>query len=64
MKYVESNPLKNEGLTAIDSVATSEGASGSPGRLQEVGVNPIDYETCNDMYDGDNLYSVVLCVKM
>jgi hypothetical protein len=31
------------------------------GRLQEAGINHIDYETCNDLYNGDIVYSVMLC---
>jgi hypothetical protein len=43
---------------------TSEGAFSSPGRLQEVDINHIDYEICNDLYHGGIVYSVVLCVQM
>jgi trypsin len=46
----------------IGSGATSESGFGSSGRLQEVGINLIDYETCNNLYDGDIADSVVLCV--
>jgi hypothetical protein len=46
----------------IGSDATLYRGSGSPGQLQEVGINNIDYETSNDLYDGDIVYSVMLCV--
>jgi hypothetical protein len=35
-----------------------DGGFGSPGRLQEVGINHIDYETYNDLYNGDIVYSI------
>ncbi len=58
------NPLNYEALTVIESGVTLDDGSGSPGRLQEVGTIHIDYESCNDLYDGDIFctYSVVLCV--
>jgi hypothetical protein len=55
--------VNNEVLTVIGSGATSEGGFGSTGRLQEVGINHIDYETCNNLYDGDIVDSVMaLCL--
>jgi hypothetical protein len=48
-------------MTVIGSGATSEGGFGSPGRLQEVDINRIDYETCNDLYAGDIIDSVMFC---
>jgi hypothetical protein len=41
--------VNNEVLTVIGSGAASEGIFGSTGQLQEVGINQIDYETCNDL---------------
>jgi hypothetical protein len=52
--------VNNEVLTVIRSGATSEGGFGSPGRLQEVDINHIDYVTCSDLYDGDIIDSVML----
>jgi secreted trypsin-like serine protease len=40
-------------MVIASSDNTSEGIFGSTGRLQEVGINRIDYETCSDLYDGD-----------
>jgi hypothetical protein len=40
-----------EVLVVIGSSATSESNFDSPGRLQEVSINHIDYETCNDPVD-------------
>jgi hypothetical protein len=57
---VNSNPANNDVLTVIGFGATSEGGSQSS-RLKEVNVNYIDYETCNDLYDGDIVDSVMLC---
>jgi hypothetical protein len=53
-------PQNYEALTVIPDV-TSDDGSRSPGRLQEVGINHIDYERCNDLHDGDIVYSVMLC---
>jgi hypothetical protein len=61
LNAVGSNPLNNEVLAVIGFGATSEGGFGSTGRLQEVSINHIDYETCNDMYDGDIVGCVMLC---
>ena len=55
-----SNPANNDVLTVIGFGATSEGGYGSS-RLQEVNVNYIDYETCNNLYNGDIVDSVMLC---
>jgi trypsin len=61
MNSVWSNPVNNEVLTVIGSGATSsKGGFGSPGRLQEVDMNHIDYVTCKDLYDGDIIDSVML----
>jgi trypsin len=57
---VGSNPANNDVLTVIGFGATSEGGNGSS-RLKEVNVNYIDYETCNDLYGGDIVDSVMLC---
>jgi hypothetical protein len=57
---VGSNPANNDVLTVIGFGATSEGGYGSS-LLQEVNVNYIDYETCDDLYDGDIVDSVMLC---
>lgn len=46
----------------IGSGATSKGDFGSTGQFQEVGSNHIDHETCNDLYDGDIVDSVMHCV--
>jgi hypothetical protein len=54
-------PQNYEALTVIASDVTSDDGSRSPGRLQEVGINHIDYERCNDLHDGDIVYSVMLC---
>jgi hypothetical protein len=43
---------------------TSDDGSRSPGRLQEVGIHHIDYERCNDLYGGDIVYSVMLCLQV
>jgi hypothetical protein len=59
---VKSNPLNSEVLTVIGSGATSEGDFGSTGRLQELGINLIDYKTCNDLYGGNIVESIILCV--
>jgi trypsin len=56
----QSNPANNDVLTVIGFGTTSEGGYGSS-RLQEVNVNYIDYETCNDLYNGDIVDSVMLC---
>jgi hypothetical protein len=37
----------------IGSGAALEGGFGSTGRLQEVGINRIDYYTCNVLYDSE-----------
>jgi hypothetical protein len=60
------NPLNYEALTVIESGVTLDDGSSSPGRLQEVGIIHIDYESCNDLYDGDIVcvYSVMLCVQV
>lgn len=50
---VETNLLNNQVLTMIGSSVAWEGGLGPTGRLQEVGINHIDYETCSDLYDGD-----------
>jgi hypothetical protein len=50
---VESNLVNNEVLTMIAFGTTWEGGFGSTGRLQEVGIHPVDYEPCNDLYDGE-----------
>jgi secreted trypsin-like serine protease len=60
MNSVWSNPVNYEVLTVIGSGATSEGGFGSPGRLQEVDINHIDYVACKDLYDGDIIDSVML----
>jgi trypsin len=57
---LRSNPANDDVLTVIGFGATSEGGYGSS-RLQEVNVNYIDYETCNELYDGDIVDSVMLC---
>jgi hypothetical protein len=49
----------NKVLTVIRYGATSEGGFGSMGRLHEVDINHIDYETYNDLYDGDIVDSVM-----
>jgi hypothetical protein len=51
-------------LMVIVSSATSEGGFGSMGRLQEVDIGHVDYETCNDLYDGDIVDSVMLYVDV
>jgi hypothetical protein len=51
----------NEVLTLIDSGTTSEGWLWLDG---SVGINHIDYEMCNDMYDGGIDDSVVLCADV
>jgi hypothetical protein len=51
------NPLNYEALAVIESGVILDDGSGSPGRLQEVGIIHIDYESCNDLYDGD-----IVCV--
>jgi hypothetical protein len=57
--------IKEAGIISlIVSVKTSEGAFGSPGQLQEVSINHNDYEMSNNLYDGDMVYSVMLCVQM
>jgi hypothetical protein len=57
---LRSNPANNDVLTVIGFGATSEGGYGSS-LLQEVNVNYIDYETCDDLYNGDIVDSVMLC---
>jgi trypsin len=57
---VGSNPANNDVLTVIGFGATSEGGPGSS-PLKEVNVNYIDYETCNNLYNGDIVDSVMLC---
>jgi hypothetical protein len=57
---LRSNPANNDVLTVIGFGTTSEGGNGSS-RLQEVNVNYIDYETCDDLYDGDIVDSIMLC---
>jgi trypsin len=57
---VNNNPANNDVLTVIGFGATSEGGYGSS-RLKEVNVNYIDYETCNNLYGGDIVDSVMLC---
>jgi len=57
---VGSNPAYNDVLTVIGFGALSEGGYGSS-RLQEVNVNYLDYETCNELYNGDIVDSVMLC---
>ena len=57
---VGSNPAYNDVLTVIGFGAISEGGYGSS-RLQEVNVNYLDYETCNELYNGDIVDSVMLC---
>jgi hypothetical protein len=61
---VWSNPFNNEGLTVLGSLATSEGGFGSSGRLQEVGINNTNHDTCNNLNDGDIVDSVMLCVDV
>jgi trypsin len=56
----QSNPANNDVLTVIGFGATSEGGNGSS-RLQEVNVNYIDYQTCNNLYNGEIVDSVMLC---
>jgi secreted trypsin-like serine protease len=55
-----SNPIDDDVLTVIGFGATSEGGSGST-QLQEVNVNYIDYGTCNSLYSGDIVDSVMFC---
>jgi hypothetical protein len=57
---LRSNPANNDVLTVIGFGTTSEGGNGSS-RLQEVSVNYIDYETCDGLYSGDIVDSVMLC---
>jgi trypsin len=57
---LRSNPADNDVLTVIGFGSTSEGGYGSS-RLQEVNLNSIDYETCDDLYGGDIVDSVMLC---
>jgi trypsin len=57
---IRNNPASNDVLTVIGFGATSEGGYGSS-RLKEVNVNYIDYETCNNLYGGDIVDSVMLC---
>jgi hypothetical protein len=45
----------------IGSGAAWEGGFGSTGRLLEVGINYIDYEVWNDLYDSAIFYSIMLC---
>jgi hypothetical protein len=59
---VEINLVNNEVLTVIGSGGTSEGGFGSTGRLHEVGINNLDCGTCNDLYDGDIVDFIMLCV--
>jgi hypothetical protein len=61
-EFVESNSVNDEVSTVIGSGATSEGGFGLTGRLQEVGINHIDYEMCNDLYNGGLVDSAMLCV--
>jgi hypothetical protein len=60
------NPLNYEALAVIESGVILDDGSGSPGRLQEVGIIHIDYESGNDLYDGGIVcvYSVMLCVQV
>jgi hypothetical protein len=57
---VTSNPANNDVLTVIGFGATSAGGYGSS-RLKEVNVKYIDYDTCNNLYGGDIVDSVMLC---
>ena len=68
---VETNRVNNEVLTVIGSDVRRyipwrvEGGFGSTDRLQEVSINYIDYEMCNDLYKAAfNVYSVMLCTGM
>ena len=50
-------------MTIIGSCAALEDGFGSTGRLQEVGINCIDYERCNNLNDGKIVdYSVSVCL--
>jgi hypothetical protein len=55
--------VNNKVLTVIDTGPTAEGGFGSSGRLQEVGINHI-YETCNDLSDGNIMFSVIFCAPV
>jgi hypothetical protein len=61
---IGSNPVNTAVLTVIGSDDTSKGDFGSTGRLQEFGINHIDYETCNSLYDRDIVDSVMLCADV
>jgi hypothetical protein len=52
--------MPDEVLMVIVSSATSEVGFGLTGLLQKLGISPIDYETCNDLCDGDIVDSVML----
>jgi trypsin len=58
---LDKNPLSNDLLTVIGFGATFEGSSTWSTRLQEVNVNYIDFETCNDLYDGAIVDSIMFC---
>jgi trypsin len=57
---VGSNPANNDILTVIGFGATSEGGN-QANKLKKVNVNYIDSATCNNLYDGDIIDSVMLC---
>lgn len=57
---IASNPSSNDVLTVIGFGATTEGGYGSS-RLREVDVNYIDYQTCDRLYSGEIVDSVMMC---
>jgi trypsin len=60
MNSLQENPMSNDVLTVIGFGTTVVGGTLS-NRLQEVNVNYIDYETCNNLYEGGIVDSVMFC---
>jgi hypothetical protein len=58
---LRTNPMINDVLTVIGFGATFEGSFTFSNRLQEVNVNYIDYEICNDLYEGFIVDSIMFC---